>query len=210
MPLPTAFHAGAISDGSGPVYTEYDLGGIFACQCTIPSYPGSFGSATNSFPTKKAARANAAREAMNYLIDQGLTNPDGTLLSRKKVKLGTAVRVENKKLEVKKDATYAQRVNGKSPAPCAHDAGPTSLIVYFLLSPSDLTPSTLPQTSVPSSASPLLPTGSRPAPPPLQTFSAAPPTFSTSRASRTNTARCGISLGRRQPRRSARGGCGRC
>ena len=141
MPLPTAFHAGAISDGSGPVYTEYDLGGIFACQCTIPSYPGSFGSATNSFPTKKAARANAAREAMNYLIDQGLTNPDGTLLSRKKVKLGTAVRVENKKLEVKKDATYAQRVNGKSSAPCAHDAGPTSLIVYFLPSRSDLTPS---------------------------------------------------------------------
>lgn len=112
--LPTAFHYGAISDGSGPVYTEYDLGGIFACTCTIPSYPDSFGSASASFPTKKAARANAAREAMKYLIDQGLTNPDGTLLSRKKVKLGTAVRVENKKLEVKRDATYAQRVNGKS------------------------------------------------------------------------------------------------
>ena len=114
MSLATAYHSGAISDGSGPVYTEYDLGGIFACTCTIPSYPDSFGSASDSFPTKKAARANAAREAMKYLIDQGLTNPDGTLLPRKKVKLGTAVRVENEKLEVKRDATYAQRVNGQS------------------------------------------------------------------------------------------------
>lgn len=114
MPLPTAFHYGAIADGGGPVYTEYDLGGIFACTCIIPSCPDSFGSASDSFPSKKAARANAAREAMMSLIDQGLTNPDGTLKARKKVKLGTAVRVENKKLEVKRDATYAQRVNGKS------------------------------------------------------------------------------------------------
>lgn len=111
MSFPTEYH---ISEGSGPVYKEYAIGVGFAYTCNHPSYPGTFGSATVSFPTKKAARANAAKEAVKYLIDQGLTNPDGSHKSKKKVKLGTAVKVEGKKLEVQRDTTYAQRVNGES------------------------------------------------------------------------------------------------
>lgn len=100
-------------EGGGPVYTEYAIDGGFGCTCTITLHPGSFGSASECFGTKKAARANAAAEAVKYLIDQGLTNPDGTVKSKQKAKIGTAVRVENRKLEVKRDATYAQRVNGE-------------------------------------------------------------------------------------------------
>lgn len=72
------------------------------------------------FPTKKAARANAAREAIQYLIAAGLTNPDGTAKARKKGNNSNnsnktpekAVKVEGKALEVRMDATYAQKVNG--------------------------------------------------------------------------------------------------
>ena len=111
--LPTEFHT-SIADGGGPSYTEYAVGTGFACTCTIPLSPDAFGSTSESFPTKKAARANAAREAMKYLIDHGHTNSDGSVKSKKKSKLGTAVKVDEKKLEVKRDTTYAQRVNGKS------------------------------------------------------------------------------------------------
>ena len=73
--LPTEFHT-SIADGGGPSYTEYAVGTGFACTCTIPLSPDAFGSTSESFPTKKAARANAAREAMKHLIDQGHTNSD--------------------------------------------------------------------------------------------------------------------------------------
>ena len=56
---------------------------------------------------------NAAREAMEFLITAGLTEPDGSLKTKKKAKLGTAVRTEKDRLGVKKDTTFAQRVNGK-------------------------------------------------------------------------------------------------
>lgn len=122
MSLSTAFHDGSIDDISGPLYMEYAIGSGFACTCTIPSYPDAFGSTSEIFPSKKAARVNAARAALNYLIDQGLVNPNGSVKSRKKTKLGTAVRVQGQQLEVKGDATYAQKVNGES-ATISHDIG---------------------------------------------------------------------------------------
>lgn len=70
---------------------------------------------TNGFPSKKAARTNAAKEAVQYLIEAGDLNPDGSTKARKKVKLGTAVRIKGKGLEVKQDTTYAQKVNGIPP-----------------------------------------------------------------------------------------------
>lgn len=119
----------------GPAYTEYALGLNFACTCQIPSSlpntlsqtPSSppttpsqssqttrtFGSATNPFPNKKAARANAAMEAVQYLIEQGLVNEDGSVKAKKKGKgAGKAVRLMGKGLEVERDSTFAQRVNG--------------------------------------------------------------------------------------------------
>lgn len=60
---------------------------------------------------------NAAREAVEHLIANGDLNPDGSTRSRKKVKLGTAVRIQGKGLEVKKESSYAQKVNGKDKLP---------------------------------------------------------------------------------------------
>lgn len=97
---------------TGPVYTEYALGLSFACTCTIPSHPSPFGSPTLAFSSKKAARANSAREAVLHLKSAGLTNPDGSAKTRKKVTLGTAVRIEGKGMEIQKGTTFAQKVNG--------------------------------------------------------------------------------------------------
>lgn len=97
----------------GPNYIDYAIGIKFACTCTIPNHEAPFGSKTLAFSSKKAARANAAKEAMQYLIAAGLTNPDGTVKAKKKGKAGSAVKIEGKGLEVKRDATYAQRVSGQ-------------------------------------------------------------------------------------------------
>lgn len=101
---------------TGAVYTEYALGLQFAATCTIPSSPGTtFGSDAVPFPSKKAARANAAKEAVQHLISIGELNPDGSVKARRKIGgggKGPTVTVEAKGVEVKKDATYAARVNG--------------------------------------------------------------------------------------------------
>lgn len=97
----------------GPIYTDYGVGQSFACTCVIPDNSTEFGGKTTTFSSKKAARFNAAREAVQYLIEAGLVESDGSLkVAKKKVKLGTAVKVEKQGLGVKKNTTYAQRVNG--------------------------------------------------------------------------------------------------
>lgn len=103
-----------ISDpNGGAVYNDYAIGLVFACECVIPSRPDHpFGSKTETFPSKKAARSNSAKDAVEYLISEGHLNPDGSTKARKKAKLGAAVRIQGKDLEVKKDASYAQKVQG--------------------------------------------------------------------------------------------------
>lgn len=66
------------SDVGWPLYTEYAIGSCFACTCTIPARSEPFGSATSPFPNKRAARASAAMEAMQFLTEQGLTDLDRT------------------------------------------------------------------------------------------------------------------------------------
>lgn len=63
-----------IASMSRPIYNEQTLvDSSFACTCTIPARPSSpFGSLLTTFPNKKAARTNAAREAMQFLISQDL------------------------------------------------------------------------------------------------------------------------------------------
>lgn len=102
----------------GPVYTEYGLGLHFAATCTIPSSPSPFGSTTLPFPSKKAAIKNAAKEAVQHLISIGELEPNGSPKVRRKAKAGNGaptVRVEAKGVEVKRDATYAARVNDLAP-----------------------------------------------------------------------------------------------
>ena len=68
----------------------------------------------DAFPSKKGARAYAAKEAVEYLIEKGELNSNGTSKGRKKTKISTAARIQGKGLEVKRNATYAQKVNGMS------------------------------------------------------------------------------------------------
>ena len=97
----------------GPVYEDYALGTAYAATCTIPSLPHlPFGSKNEAFSSKKAARAGAAKAAVQYLIEGGELNEDGSTKSRKKVKLGTAVRIQGRGLEVNRATTYTQKVNG--------------------------------------------------------------------------------------------------
>lgn len=94
---------------------EYALGLHFAATCLTPSSSSPFGLTTLPFTSKKAARVNAAKEAVHHLISIGELNPDGSLKVRRKIKAGNGaptVRVEAKGVEVKRDATYAARVNG--------------------------------------------------------------------------------------------------
>ena len=70
-----------------------------------------FGSSTVPFPSKKAARANAAKLAVEHLIANGELDPNGSPKARKKVKVGAAVQIKGKGLEVKRGSTYTQKVN---------------------------------------------------------------------------------------------------
>ena len=67
----------------------------------------------DAFPSKKGARANAAKEAVEYLVDKGEVNADGTSKGRKKVKIGAAVRVQGEGLKVQRDTSFAQKVTGR-------------------------------------------------------------------------------------------------
>ena len=75
------------------------------------------------FSSKKAARVNAAKQAVEHLISEGELNPDGSTKGRKKTTVGApvgaavgaAARMEGKglKLKVSRSSSYAQKVNGK-------------------------------------------------------------------------------------------------
>ncbi len=105
----------ATTPNQGPVYTDFGVGSLFACTCVVPGDSTIYGGTTNAFPSKKAARTNAAREALQNLIAAGLVEQDGSLKMKKKVKLGTAVKIEKEGLGVNKNTSYAQRVNGSFP-----------------------------------------------------------------------------------------------
>ena len=65
------------------------------------------------FASKKAARVNAAKQAVEHLISEGELNPDGSTKAKKKSTIGAAVRMGGKGLKVSRDSSYAQKVNGK-------------------------------------------------------------------------------------------------
>lgn len=92
---------------------------------------------------------------MEYLIGKGELNADGSTKARKKAKLGTAVRIQGKGLEVRKETTYAQKVNGMNPSirsssnfsdGCGSDICPLLGLTaphYHLAPASDLAPNML-------------------------------------------------------------------
>lgn len=98
------------NDVGGPVYAEYSIGSCFACTCTIPARSEPFGSVLGSFPNKKAARASAAMEAMEFLIEKGQANSEGKDVrnaKKSKEKL-EAIRASNV-------LSYAQKINELCP-----------------------------------------------------------------------------------------------
>ncbi|KAL2059691.1 hypothetical protein ABVK25_000984 [Lepraria finkii] len=100
----------------GPVFNDYAVGLVYACECIIPSRPDQpFGSKTETFPSKKAARSNCAREAVEHLISEEQLNPDGSTKARKRAKPGTAGHIQDSGLEVKKGTSYTQKVQDICP-----------------------------------------------------------------------------------------------
>lgn len=98
------------STTGGPIFLEYTVGTAFACTCKIPSHPNPFGSESKPlFTTKKAARSNAAKEAMQFLIAHGLARSDGNCKKKesKRAKLDAAVAMAEDT-----EATFARKVNG--------------------------------------------------------------------------------------------------
>lgn len=131
---------------ASPIYTEYALGLNYACECLVSKRPDApFGSRSTPFPNKKAARANAAREALLWLQENGYakltTGPDGTMVvsnngngKKRKGKSGgmgivaEIESVDDEGKDVGKERSFAARVNGSFCAPnlVALPTAPTS------------------------------------------------------------------------------------
>lgn len=130
MALSLAFHQiyGQTGESVGPIFTEYTVGSLFACTCLISLHSTPFGSKSVVYTSKKAARANAAREAMNFLISFGYATPDGKARPKIKPEKSLAPAAGKRKKSGLKnvasvdaittvltntDAPFAQKVNGE-------------------------------------------------------------------------------------------------
>ena len=84
------------STTGGPVYLilEYTHGIAFACTCEIPAHPNDPNESEPPLPSKGAARSNAVKEAMQFLINQGLASlEESCRATTKKAKRDAAVAV---------------------------------------------------------------------------------------------------------------------
>ncbi|RYN46231.1 hypothetical protein AA0114_g8386 [Alternaria tenuissima] len=68
------------TDSPQPTYTDYQSGQRFACILTIEGLDMEFGSINNLFSSKKAARRDAARRAVEYFKSIGTWPEDVTLV----------------------------------------------------------------------------------------------------------------------------------
>ncbi|KAI9754029.1 MAG: hypothetical protein M1835_000925 [Candelina submexicana] len=105
----------AFEDIPQPSFTDYAVGQQFACEATMTKRPDEpFGSRENAFPTKKAAKANAAKEAVLWLRQNGHLSADGPL--KKKRKIAGAIQAESPaavgRIANKETTSNAQKVNG--------------------------------------------------------------------------------------------------
>ncbi|KAI9719285.1 MAG: hypothetical protein M1812_003615 [Candelaria pacifica] len=98
-----------------PSFTDYAVGLQFACETTIDKRPDEpFGGRDNAFPSKKAAKANAAREAVLWLQGNGHMSEAGPM--KKKQKIGGAILADGpgaiSRITKKETMSNAQKVNG--------------------------------------------------------------------------------------------------
>lgn len=66
--------------GPQPTYTDYQSGTRFACLLTLEDHPEPFGSLASLFSTKKAARQDAARHAIEHFQSVGTWPDDATAI----------------------------------------------------------------------------------------------------------------------------------
>jgi len=103
---------------TGPIYTDFAIGThpLYACECTIDKQAPAdapFGGRTLPFPNKKAAKANAAREAVLWLKGNGYMSAEGNKKRKGKVG-GMAIVAEVVGAGSGKEVSWAARVNGLS------------------------------------------------------------------------------------------------
>lgn len=114
---PSEFYANATSPADSPSFTEYtDNMTNFAYELNIPHHGTPFGGRNTLFKTKKLAKNHAAKEAVQFLIQEGHVDPDGSVKKKKKAKLGLGVTAAGKeKDEMEEGAkTWGMKVNGTS------------------------------------------------------------------------------------------------
>jgi hypothetical protein len=75
---------------SGPLFNETPRGSGFTCTCTIPQSDLPFGSPDTVYGNKKSAKAAAAKAAVQYLIQEGYLNADGSVKRTGKVAVTSA------------------------------------------------------------------------------------------------------------------------
>ncbi len=107
-----------IEDIPQPSFTDYAIGPQFACEATIAKRPNEpFGGCDSAFPSKKAAKANAAKEAVFWLRQNGHMS-EGPL--KKKRKIAGAILAEGPGAVAgngdKGTMSNAQKVNGEVPS----------------------------------------------------------------------------------------------
>jgi len=83
----------------------------FSSEVSIPNHKTPFGDKSILFGNKKAAKSNAAREAVQFLIQEGHLEANGSLKKKKKkANLGLAVTAERGQEEGEK--SWGMKVNG--------------------------------------------------------------------------------------------------
>ncbi|KAH0543007.1 hypothetical protein FGG08_002615 [Glutinoglossum americanum] len=93
---------------------NFAMGTQFACELKIDQRPSApFGGRHVTFLNKKAAKANAAHEALEWLIENGYMGREGPPSKRKRKggSSGTAAIGPGATVEIKRDARFAQKVN---------------------------------------------------------------------------------------------------
>jgi hypothetical protein len=73
-----------VSTGKGPEYKDFDVGRLFSSEVTIPQRQDHFGDRTVTEGSKKKARNNAAKEAVEWLRSEGLMDENDKPLKKTK------------------------------------------------------------------------------------------------------------------------------
>ncbi|KAI9777543.1 MAG: hypothetical protein M1839_008837 [Geoglossum umbratile] len=96
-----------------PTYTDFAVGNLFACELVIDKRVSApFGGRYTKFPSKRAAKTNAAREAVEWLTANNFMGPQGPP-TKKKRKGGSISQVAPESgmiVEIKRTANFAQKV----------------------------------------------------------------------------------------------------